>query len=203
MAAVLDLLAPLQGQRVLDAGCGDGLYSLAAAQRGARVTGVDLSEGMLALASERSTACGLAVDWRQGDVLALPFPDASFDRVLAITLLCLVPHPRRAVQELSRVLVPGGRLVVGELHRSSLWAMRRRIRGWAGDSFWRAARFWTVAELRDLLAEANLQPGRLRGVAFYPPLGALARLLAPVDPLLGRLGTFGAAFLGVEGVKPA
>ncbi len=201
VAAVLEALAPLSGKRILDAGCGDGTYSLETAERGALVTGVDLSEDMLAVARQRSAARAIAVRWRQGDVLALPFPDASFDLAMAITLLCLVPDPRGAVRELSRVLVPGGRLVIGDLHRWSLWAMERRIRGWLGNSFWRGARFWTASTLRDLLVNSNLQPGRARGVAYYPPLGPVARLMAPVDPLLARLGSFGAAFLIVEGVK--
>src|SRR3990172_8992008 len=76
MAAVLEFLAPVAGKRVLDAGCGDGAYSLAATERGALVTGVDLSEDMLAVARERSVARGVTVDWRQGDVMALPFPDS-------------------------------------------------------------------------------------------------------------------------------
>jgi ubiquinone/menaquinone biosynthesis C-methylase UbiE len=201
MAAVLELLAPLEGKRVLDAGCGDGAYSLAAAERGAMVTGVDLSQDMLAAAQAKSAARGISVDWRQGDVMALPFPDSSFDLAIAITLLCLVPDPRGAVRELSRVLVPGGRLVVGDLHRWSFWAAQRRIRGWSGNAFWRGARFWTAGALRDLLAGSKLQPGRVRGVAYYPPFGPVARLMAPADPLLARLGTFGAAFLVVEGVK--
>lgn len=79
--------------------------------------------------------------------------------------------------------------------------MQRRIRGWAGNSFWRGAHFWTVSEIRGLLIDSNLQPARVRGAAYYPPFGAAARLLGPVDPLLSRLGTFGAAFLAVEGVK--
>jgi ubiquinone/menaquinone biosynthesis C-methylase UbiE len=202
VAAVMEFLDRVEGKRVLDAGCGDGTYSLAAAERGARVTGVDLSEDMLAVARERSAARGLTVNWRQGNVLALPFPDSSFDLAIAITVLCLVPDPQKAVRELSRVLVPGGRLVIGELHRWSLWAMKRRIRGWTGDSFWRGSRFWTASALRDLLADSNLRPGRVRGVAYYPPFGPAARLLAPVDPLWACLGTFGAAFLVVLGVKP-
>jgi ubiquinone/menaquinone biosynthesis C-methylase UbiE len=201
VAAVMEFLGPVEGKRFLDAGCGDGTYSIAAAERGAMVTGVDLSDDMLAVARERSAARGVTVDWRQGDVMALPFPDSSFDLAIAITLLCLVPDPRGAVRELSRVLVPGGRLVVGDLHRWSFWAAQRRIRGWSGNAFWRGARFWTAGALRDLLAESILRPGRVRGVAYYPPFGPVARLMAPADPLLARLGTFGAAFLVVEGVK--
>jgi ubiquinone/menaquinone biosynthesis C-methylase UbiE len=203
VAAVMGIAQPLAGKRVLDAGCGDGTYSIAAAERGALVTGVDLSEAMLAAARARSLALGVKVDWQQGDVLTLPFADSSFDLTLAITLLCFVADPQRAVSELWRSLVPGGRLVVGDLHRCSLWAMERRIRGWWGDSFWRGARFWSQSQLRNLLAESNFLPGRVRGVAYYPPFAPAARLLARVDPLFARLGTFGAAFLVVEGFKPA
>jgi ubiquinone/menaquinone biosynthesis C-methylase UbiE len=202
MAAVLDFLGPLKGKRLLDAGCGDGTYALEVATRGALVTGVDLSEDMLAVARERSTARGIAVDWRQGDILALRFPDSSFDLAIAITLLCLVPDPCGAVRELSRVLVPGGKLVIGELHRWSAWAVKRRIRGWAGNKFWRGAHFWTASALRQLLADSGLRSGRTRGAIYYPPLGPVARVMAPVDPQLARLGTMGAAFLIVEGVKP-
>jgi len=57
MAAVLEFLSPVEGKRILDAGCGDGTYSVAAAERGALVTGVDLSEDMLAMARASCRAC--------------------------------------------------------------------------------------------------------------------------------------------------
>lgn len=202
LAAVLNVLGPLRGKRVLDAGCGDGGNSIEFASRGAKVTGVDLSAPMLALARQRSTTERIEVEWQQGDITTLAAPDESFDLVVALTVLCLVSDPRRVVRELSRVLAPGGRLVIGELHRWSLWAVRRRVRGWAGDTFWRGARFWSVRALRELMADSGLEPGRARGVVYYPPVGLLARMLAPVDPYLARLGTLGAAFLVVEGRKP-
>jgi len=201
MSAVFDLLGALAGKRVLDAGCGDGSYALEAARHGGVVTGIDLSEEMLALARARGAEQGINVDWRYADVISLPFADESFDQVVAITLLCLVPDPRAAVLELSRVLAPGGRLLVAELHRWSIWASIRRIRGWAGNAFWRGTRFWTTSALQRLFLEAGLRPGRVRGSVYYPPLGSAARLLAPVDPLLARIGVCGAALLIVEGVK--
>jgi 2-polyprenyl-3-methyl-5-hydroxy-6-metoxy-1,4-benzoquinol methylase len=73
LTTVLELMEPLAGKRVLDAGCGDGMYSLAASERGALVTGVDLSADMLAVARGRSAARGVTVDWKQADVMALPF----------------------------------------------------------------------------------------------------------------------------------
>lgn len=201
LEAVLDLLGPLQGLRVLDVGCGDGMYSVAASQRGGRVTGVDLSTQMLTAARQRSASEHVVVEWLQTDAVDLPFPDGSFDRVFAVTLLCLVPEPERAVREMSRVLAPGGILVLGELHRWSLWTALRRISGWRGDALWHDAHFWTAAELRTLMASSGLQPGRARGVVYYPPLSMVARLMAPADRLLSRWGTIGAAFLAMSGLK--
>lgn len=73
----------------------------------------------------------------------MPFPDASFDFVLAGTVLCFLRDAQAALREISRVLVPGGRLVIGELGRWTAWAAGRRIRGWQGDPTWRRARFWS------------------------------------------------------------
>ncbi len=202
IAAVFRMLGPLDGKHVLDAGCGDGIYSTEAARRGAHVTGIDMSEAMLAKAKKRSDAQGVAVDWQRGDVQKLSFPDGNFDIVVAITLLCLVSDPRIAIFEMARVLAPGGRLILGDLHRWSLVALKRRVRGWAGNAFWRDAHFWTANELMELMAHAGLQPGRTQGAAYFPPLSFAAQLLAPVDPLFARFGNLGAAFLIVEGVKP-
>lgn len=203
IATVFEMLGPLEGQRLLDVGCGDGIYSVEAAQRGARVTGLDLSEDMLSEARKRSLREGATIDWRVGDALRLPFADASFDVVIAITLLCLVPTPGAAISEMARVLAPSGRLVIGELHRWSAVAAKRRIRGWGGNEFWCEAHFWTAKELVDLMAQAGLKPGRKRGAAYFPPSDIAARALSRFDPIFSRLGTPGAAFLVVEGLKPS
>ena len=88
---------------------------------------------MLEAARARATSAGAVVAWCQGDARALPFRNASVDLVLAVTALCLVSESLVALNEMSRVLRPGGVLVVGELGRWSLWAVRRRFRGWLGD----------------------------------------------------------------------
>ncbi len=98
---------------------------------------------------------------------------------------------------MARVLRPGGRLVLGELGRWSLWAMIRRLRGWFGSATWTAARFRTASELRALVEQAGLSVTTICGAVFYPPIGRLARTLAPFDPWLGRLTTIGAAFIAL------
>ena len=194
---ILDLMGELPGRRVLDAGCGDGALACAAASQGAEVTGIDADPAMLAAARSRAAKAGLRATFSEGRLEHLPFPDASFDAVVAMTVLCFVADAGGAVREMTRVLRPGGRLVIGELGRWSLWAALRRMRGWLGSQTWKSARFHTAKELRTLAGQAGLSVTEIRGAVYYPPIGALARALAPADPRLGRLTSFGAAFIAL------
>jgi SAM-dependent methyltransferase len=200
--AVLDLAGPLEGRNVLDVGCGDGAYALAAARAGAHVTGLDRSAAAVAAARARAAAEGLAADLQVGDASALPFAGDRFDVVLAVTVLCFVDKPAQAVAEMARVLRPGGVLVLGELGKWSAWAGWRRLRSLVGATIWRTARFWSAGDLRSLVRDIGLVPGTVRGAAFYPPIGAAARILEPVDPLLGRATRLGAAFVAIAARKP-
>jgi len=133
---------------------------------------------------------------------SLPFPPDSFDRIVAITVLCFVEDGASAFREMTRVLRPGGRLVVAELGKASIWAAIRRLRGRLGNPVWRHARFRTAGDLRRLAHQAGLGVQLLRGAIYYPPCGAAARLLGPLDRHVGRLTTFGAAFLVLAAAKP-
>ena len=201
-ALVLRMAGPLAGLRVLDVGCGDGAYALAAARQGAHVVGVDASLPMIEAARARAHEAELDVEFRLADAAALPFEDGRFDGVLAVTVLCFVPDAAAALREMARVLAPGGRLVLGELGRWSVWAALRRLRAWRGSPLWRGARFRTARELRALVRGAGLAVEQVRGAVFYPPLAGAARLLAPVDPWLGAATTLGAAFIAVAAVNP-
>jgi SAM-dependent methyltransferase len=166
------------------------------------VTGLDRSVSALQAARERATEAGVRLVLAAGDAAALPFAGATLDLVTAVTILCFVPAPEEAVREVARVLRPGGRLVLGELGRWSVWAAWRRVRGWLGDRTWARASFWTPGDLRQLALDAGLVPVRVGASVFHPPMGAVAAALAPLDPLVGRVTTFGAAFLVLEAEKP-
>ena len=139
----------------------------------------------------------------QGDVRALAFPDGSFDVVLAVTVLCFVDDAARAVGEMGRVLRPSGRLLIGELGRWSLWAAKRRVSGWLGSRVWRRAAFRSAHALKGLVTGAGLAVTGVHGAVYYPPFGPMAALLAGCDAWIGKRTTAGAAFLVVEGRKPA
>ncbi len=195
---ILDLMGELAGVRFLDAGCGDGALVCAAASRGAAVTGIDPDPAMRAAARSRLDEAGLAATLLEGRLEWLPVASASFDIVAAITVLCFVQDAAGAMREMARVLRPAGCLVLGDLGRWSSWAVQRRIRGWRGSATWKRARFRTSAELRVLAEQAGLSVTAIRGAVFYPPIGAIARVMAPLDPWLGRLTTFGAAFIAMR-----
>lgn len=79
-----------------------------------RVVGIDLSPEMLQRARARAQTLGLEAALQQGDAHRLCFDDETFDTVLCTFSLCSIPEPRLAVREMTRVLRPGGRLVLVE-----------------------------------------------------------------------------------------
>ncbi len=103
------------GDRVLDGACGTGDLAIACLKAGAeRVTGLDFSEKMLERA-RRKSAGKPVLDWVQGDLLALPFADATFDAATVGFGVRNVANLELALRELRRVLVPGGRLAILEI----------------------------------------------------------------------------------------
>ena len=202
-ALLTELLGGVAGHAVLDLGCGDGRLAMRLAAAGAHVVGLDADPVVLRAAAARAAAAREAVVFASGRAEALPFAAASFDVVVAVTVLCFVPDAEAVFHEVARVLRPGGAAVIGELGRWSLWALRRRIRGWLGNRLWRAAHFRTRGELRRLAAGAGLEVRAVRGAVFYPPVAALACAMAPLDPWLGRITAIGAAFVALRAEKPA
>jgi SAM-dependent methyltransferase len=95
------------GSRVLDAGCGTGTNSQWLANLGYSVTGADFSEFALAQAKGD-------VEYRREDLTNLTFADAQFDAVFCVGVLMHIPDVEKALEELIRVLKPGGWLVLAE-----------------------------------------------------------------------------------------
>src|SRR6476660_4167476 len=102
-----------RGDRVLDAACGTGDLAILAAKQGANVTGLDFSEEMLVRARRKAPE----LDWLRGDLLELPFPDDSFDAATVGFGIRNVADLQAGINELRRVLKPGGRLAILEITR--------------------------------------------------------------------------------------
>ncbi|HZR50662.1 MAG TPA: class I SAM-dependent methyltransferase [Streptosporangiaceae bacterium] len=140
----------LRGQRVLDVAGGDGYWAARARRRGARAVALDISERKLRRGAALSVAPGLVC----GDALRLPFPDASFDRVMSI---CAIEHfddGARALDEMARVLRPGGELVMSA---DALTLAKRWPKLYASHCVrYSVQRTYSLEQLTELLAERGL-----------------------------------------------
>jgi arsenite methyltransferase len=138
-ALVHEALGVEPGDRVLDAGCGPGFYIAEILERigpAGSVVGVDTSRPMLAVAAKRCEGHDNA-EFHEGDVTAIPVTDADFDRVLSVQVLEYVADVPAALEELFRVLRPGGRVIIWDVDWSTVsWhsenpaRMERVLRAW-------------------------------------------------------------------------
>lgn len=120
----------VRGKSVLDAGCGTGIFSIIFGRNGAgRVVGIDISPGSLETAKGLKDRFRLShVDFERQDMLRLRFPDGFFDIVWAWGTVHHTTDPFRAIGELSRVLRPGGSLLLAVYKRTKLTFLHEIIR---------------------------------------------------------------------------
>jgi phosphatidylethanolamine/phosphatidyl-N-methylethanolamine N-methyltransferase len=138
---------------ILELGVGTG-KNLPHYPPGIDVTAVDISEGMLERARRRAARLGTRVSLQVADAQALPYPEATFDTVVATFVFCTVPDPLRGLREARRVLVPGGRILLLEhvlSHRPTL----RRLMRWIDPLTSRVCVDHVDRETVDLVREAG------------------------------------------------
>ncbi len=147
-ALILDLLEPASGEITLDAGCGTGVFTRDILSAGARVIGLDISVPMLGEAKRK--LAGTRFQAVKGDLLYLPFPADSFDRVISVTALEFIEDGVGAFRELFRVSRKGGSIVVATLNSLSPWAARRRAEAKEGHPLFKEAIFRSPDDLSSL-----------------------------------------------------
>ncbi|RVX41658.1 methyltransferase family protein [Nonomuraea polychroma] len=188
--AMLELAGDVTGRRILDAGCGSGPLFAELRDRGAIVTGIDASAGMLEMARQR---LGTDADLRVADLASpLPFPNDTYDDVIASLVLHYLEDWGPTLAELRRVLRPGGRLLVSVEHPFSitLWQhmagekpkyfeTRIRIDEWTMGGQTARMSFWD----RPLhaMTEAFTEAGFRISVISEPPFVPEARELFPEE----------------------
>ncbi len=202
-----------KGRRVLDVGCGNGYVLSRYAREGAQVYGVDLTETGIVLCRRRFALSDLRGAFAVGSAEDLPYPDQTFDLVCSMGVLHHTPDTHKAVDEIFRVLKPGGRLIVMLYHRNSAnfrvnLFLRRMIQFRSlqelvnevdgrenpkGDAY-------SKEELSDLLKSfenLSIFAGFLRGAHLVPVIGRIipSHLL---EPFACRWGWF----LYAKGIKP-
>lgn len=160
--AVLALLPPVAGRRVLDLGCGSGRWLLQLAARKPRqLVGCDFVAGMLLRAGEERQRHQAALV--QAGALALPFRAASFDLVVSGLVLGHVADLAGAIAEIGRVLAPGGHALYSDLHPAGARAgWRRDLEGPAGRRLAVRHHVHLLEDHRAALLGAGLQLQDLR-----------------------------------------
>jgi ubiquinone/menaquinone biosynthesis C-methylase UbiE len=106
------MLAGLPPGRALDAACGTGRHAAALVGLGHQVVGVDATPAMLSLARKKLPA----VDFRRGDLAALPVQDASVDLIICALALSHIPDLTPVLTDFARVLRPGGHVIISDIH---------------------------------------------------------------------------------------
>jgi ubiquinone/menaquinone biosynthesis C-methylase UbiE len=159
--ALVEAVEPHAGARVLDVATGTGHVAVAAARRFTDVTGIDYVPALLETARRRAAAEGLAVDFREADAEALPFPDGSFDYVLSAIGVMFTSDHGRAAAELARVCRPGGRIAIANWTPSGfvgrmLAVVGRHVPPPAGAL--PPTRWGTADTVRDLLGDRVSEP---------------------------------------------
>lgn len=198
---LLDLAEVKAGERVLDVGCGTGIVARRAALRVGRpgaVVGLDLNEGMLRVARRESRAVEPAIEWREGDAAALPFPDAAFDVVACQQALQFFSEPDKALRGMRRVLAPHGRAAIAVLRpirHSPAYvpiaeALDRRVGPTAGAMMRSPFPPWDREQLREVVARGGFRQVHVRievGTIRYPSAAEMLRQEAASSPLAGPL----------------
>ena len=157
---LLDAAEVRSGARVLDVASGPGHVAAGAAERGASVIGVDIADGMLSLARRLHPK----LEFRRGDAEALPFPNGSFDALVANFVMLHVGRPEQAAGEFARVLAPDGRLAL------TVWDVPGRAR--------------LIGALVDALATAGAGPPQ--NLPIGPPIFRYSNDQEFADLLRGR-----------------
>jgi SAM-dependent methyltransferase len=155
--AAIDRLGIGAGQRVLDIGCGSGVYLRAAADRGAEVAGLDASATLLAIARTRVPEA----DLRQGDMQLLPFEDDAFDVVSGFNSFFFAADMGAALREAGRVAKPGGTVLVqvwGRPEHCDLEGMKRAVGRLLSQEGAEPPPFWRPGVLEAIAREAGLEP---------------------------------------------
>lgn len=138
--------------RIIDVGCGSGATNLVLAQSfvDSEIVGIDMSEPLLSIAMETAQAANLEerVRFEKADVRQMPYEDNSFDALINLNMVHLVEDPIRMLNEIERVLVPGGFLFIADLRRSWFGLIEQEIRS-----------SLTISEARDLFRRSQLRQG--------------------------------------------
>lgn len=148
---------PQRSAKVLDVGCGTGELCRIFAEKGFDVWGVDYLAEMVEIARKQTPSRG--VEYGVADAYRLPFKDSEFDVVLCLGVFQTVTNPEHAIKELTRVLKPGGTLIVRTLNAEALSSL-----------FLKDVMRYRPGAFTKLLESYGFEDVELRGIYIFPRL---------------------------------
>ncbi len=170
-SAILKLLEVHNGEMILDVGTGTGIYLLEAVRLGAHVIGIDISVNMLNVLSKKIKHKKIyaQIDLLVADAENLPFRSNLFDKIICNTVLEFLLKPIQALKEFNRIITLDGKVVMGVLTSTSLWALKRRVNNLIVEDIWSKARFFSLRTLRKMSDQAGFIIEKARWSVFAPP----------------------------------
>lgn len=177
-----------EGDHVIDVACGTGIVGRLVAEKVGKsgsVVGIDLNAGMIEVAQQHSPVTDASVEWRQGDVTALPFEDASFDTAFCQQGLQFFPDKLAALKEMLRVLTPGGSMIltvwsaVSPVNAAISDALARYVSDEAAKSALAPFAFRDSEVIKGLMTEAGIQGIKMETLV-------VDRLIGPAEESIPR-----------------
>jgi ubiquinone/menaquinone biosynthesis C-methylase UbiE len=156
-------LAPLNaGMKVLDVGCGTGIYTARLVQKGCDVIGIDISEDMLSIARSKLPE----VCFVQSSVYGLPFPENKFDFVFSMATFEFIEEFEAAYFEMKRIVKPGGYIFIGTINGDSSWGELYKTKEFQEGTVFGKAFFKTPADIKSLEPSDLVEYGEC---LYFPP----------------------------------
>lgn len=160
------LFKPEGEMKILDVGCGTGNFSIKLAEMGCKVIGIDKSEKMLEEAKRKAEMKGLNIEFLNMDVYDIELSDESFDGVFSMAAFEFIKRPKKAYDEMYRVLKKGGYLLIGTINRDSKWGELYMSEPFQENSVFKYADFKSMDDMKSWDSKNIVTSGE---ALFLPP----------------------------------
>lgn len=144
------LFKPKKGMAVLDIGCGTGNFSIKLAEAGCKVVGIDISEKMLSVAKEKAKEKGLDIEFYNMNIYELNFKNEYFDAVFSMAAFEFIKEPKKALDEIFRVVKKAGEILIGTINRDSSWGELYLTDKFQKNSIFKYADFKTLEDFKKI-----------------------------------------------------
>ena len=186
-----------KGTKILDVGCGSGIYSMQLAEMGYKVTGIDISVEMLKKAQDKALEKGLDIDFIEMDVYNLTFEEDSFDGVFSMAAFEFIHDDLKAIDEMFRVLKVGGQMMIGTIHLDSEWGKLYTSPEMMENTVFKHSNLKTMDQMKVLHSEQLID---YKECLFIPPYSKNSEITIDNEKSMKEKGSRG-GFICLKWIK--